>query len=215
MSYGIPSAFGAAEFLEVCKSTDGFDYDFLSSVPDSDLIAYRLEGFLFPATYDFAKNSDPHKVADKMLDTFRQHMTDAMQQFCDENEMTLYEFLTLASIVQEEALTNESAANITSVFMNRLHSNTKLQSDVTYFYARDLRDKYGFSDNVFDAYYTYTCPALPAGPITNSGDAIIDAVIHYPETDYYFFFSDLNKEFHFAKDYNEFMKLQEQYPWKE
>ena len=50
--------------------------------------------------------------------------------------------------------------------------------------------------------------------MTNSGSDIIDAVVNYPKTDYLYFFSDLQQEFHFAKDYDEFVKLQKQYPWK-
>lgn len=204
----------AADFLEVCKSTDGFDYDFLKIVPDSDLIAYKLEGFLFPATYDFAMNSEAKDIASQMLEAFDYRITDDMEKFCQDNDMTMYELITLASVVQEEALGQNSAKNIASVFMNRLKKGSKLQSDVTYFYARDLRDKYGFSQEVYDAYYTYRCPGLPAGPISNSGTDIIDAVVNYPKTDYLYFFSDLQQEFHFAKDYDEFVALQKKYPWK-
>ena len=204
----------AADFLEVCKSTDGFDYDFLETVPDSDLIAYKLEGFLFPATYDFAMNSEAKDIASQMLEAFDYRITDDMEQFCKDNDMTMYELITLASVVQEEALGQSSAKNIASVFMNRLKKGSKLQSDVTYYYARDLRDEYGFSQEVYDAYYTYRCSGLPAGPISNSGTDIIDAVVNYPKTDYLYFFSDLQQEFHFAKDYDEFVALQKKYPWK-
>jgi UPF0755 protein len=204
----------AADFLEVCKSTDGFDYDFLETVPDSDLIAYKLEGFLFPATYDFAMNSEAKDIASQMLEAFDYRITDDMEQFCKDNDMTMYELITLASVVQEEALGQSSAKNIASVFINRLKKGSKLQSDVTYYYARDLRDEYGFSQEVYDAYYTYRCSGLPAGPISNSGSDIIDAVVNYPKTDYLYFFSDLQQEFHFAKDYDEFVALQKKYPWK-
>ena len=126
----------------------------------------------------------------------------------------MFELITLASIVEEEALGQNSGKNIASVFINRLNNGTKLESDVTYFYARDLRDTQGFSQQVYDAYYTYRCEGLPAGPITNPGMEIINSVVNHPDTDYMFFYSDLNKEFHFAKDYNEFMELQKKYPWK-
>jgi UPF0755 protein len=204
----------ADEFLEVCKSTDGFDYDWLSTIPNSDLIAYKLEGFLFPATYDFGMNSDPHDIADEMLDAFDCRITDEMTEYCEKNDVTLYELVTLASVVQEEALGSSSAKNIASVFVNRLEKGAKLQSDVTYYYARDLRDDYGFSQEVYDAYYTYRCDGLPAGPITNSGSEIMSATVNHPDTDYLYFFSDLNQEFHFAKTYDEFVSLQETYPWK-
>lgn len=204
----------ADDFLEVCKSTDGFEYDFLETVPNNPLIAYKLEGFLFPATYDLAKNSDAHDVADAMLDAFDLRITDEMQKFCDDNYITIFELVTLASVVQEEALGQSSAKNIASVFMNRLDKGAKLQSDVTYFYARDLRDNKGFSQDVYDAYYTYRCDGLPAGPISNSGADIISSTVNYPKTDYLYFYSDLNQEFHFASTYDEFVSLQKKYPWK-
>lgn len=204
----------ANKFLEVCKSKEGFEYDFLETVPDSPLIAYQLEGFLFPATYDLGMNSDPHDVADTMLDAFDLRITDEMTAFCEQNYMTMFELITLASVVQEEALGQSSAKNIASVFMNRLDKGAKLQSDVTYFYARDLRDNEGFSQDVYDAYYTYRCDGLPAGPITNSGADIVSSTVNYPKTDYLYFFSDLKDEFHFASTYDEFVSLQKKYPWK-
>lgn len=204
----------ADEFLEACKNASDYEYEFLDTVPNNKLIAYQLEGFLFPATYDFAQNSEPKDIIATMLETFDYHYSTKMKNYCKNNNVTLYELITLASVVQEEAFSTESAKNIASVFINRLEKGSKLQSDVTYFYAAKLRDEQGFSQKVYDAYYTYRCKGLPAGPITNSGDDIINAVIKHPDTDYLFFYSDLNKEFHFAKDYDEFMAQQEKYPWK-
>lgn len=204
----------ASDFLDACRTTDGYDYDWLSTVPDTDLIGFKLEGFLFPATYDFHQNSDPHDIADEMLDAFDMRITNEMTDFCEQNNMTMFELVTLASVVQEEALGANSAKNIASVFMNRLKKGAKLQSDVTYFYARDLRDDYGFSQEVYDEYYTYRCDGLPAGPITNSGEDIISATVNYPKTKYLYFYSDLQQEFHFAETYDEFVALQAKYPWK-
>ncbi|MBR4241073.1 MAG: endolytic transglycosylase MltG [Eubacterium sp.] len=204
----------AKDFLEVCKSKKGFDYEFLESVPENDLIAYQLEGFLFPATYDFAMNSDAKGIADSMLSAFDKRLDEKWLSFCEKNNMSLFELINLSSIVQEEAFGPESAGNIASVFINRLKKGAKLQSDVTYFYARDLRDEMGFSQEVYDSYYTYRCKALPSGPITNPGEEIINAVVNHPKTDYLYFYSDLNKEFHFAKTYEEFVSLQKKYPWK-
>lgn len=204
----------AKDFLEACKSKNDYNYDFLASIPNDPLIAYQLEGFLFPATYDLPQNSEPKDVAEYMLETFDYHYTDEMKEYCKTNNITLFELVTLASVVQEEALGNKSAENIASVFVNRLEKGVKLQSDVTYFYGAKLRDEYGFSQEVYDAYYTYRCEGLPAGPITNSGDAIMKAVVNHPDTDYMYFFSDLQQDFHFAKTYEEFVALQEKYPWK-
>ena len=158
-------------------------------------------------------NTDAKVVVDKMLAAFDDRLSDDMLTYCENNDMTLYEFITLCSVVQEEALTKSSAENIASVLINRLESGTRLQCDVTYYYAKKLLD-YGFSKETYDSYYTYRCPALPSGPITNSGMDIVNAVINHPDTDYMFFFSDLNGEFHFAETGEEFERLKQQYPWK-
>lgn len=204
----------ASDFLESCKKKPTLDFDWVKTIPDSDMVAYKVEGFLFPATYDLPQNSDPQDVIDTMLETFDEHITDDMKGFCDEHNMTMFELVTLASVVQEEALGNKSAENIASVFINRINKGSKLQSDVTYFYARDLRDDYGFSQAVYDEYYTYRCKGLPAGPITNSGDEIMAATVHAPKTDYVYFFSDLKQDFHFASTYEEFEELKAKYPWE-
>ena len=204
----------ANDFLEVCKDASQFDYDFLKTIPNNKLIAYQLEGFLFPATYDLAMNSEPKDVAGQMLDAFSEHITKQMKDYCQKNNVTIFELINLSSIVQKEAFGVDSAGKIASVFVNRLNKGVKLQSDVTYFYGASLRDDYGFSQDVYDAYYTYRCDGLPAGPIANCGDDIVKAVVEHPDTDYMFFFSDLQKEFHFAKTGDEFQKLLEKYPWK-
>ena len=204
----------AEDFYAAVSTTEGYNYSWLEDLPtDNENIGFILEGFLFPATYDIGENTPATQVVDEMLNAFDNRLSSAMIDYCDENNMSLYEFITLCSIVQEEALTQESAANIASVLVNRLNSGTKLQCDVTYFYAKNLLD-YGFSRDVYDSYYTYRCPALPSGPITNSGMEVVNAVINHPETNYIFFFSDLQGEFHFASTGEEFERLKKEYPWK-
>ena len=204
----------AEDFYAAASTTEGYNYSWLEDFPtDNENIGFILEGFLFPATYDIGENTPAVEVVDEMLNAFDNRLSSAMINYCDENNMSLYEFITLCSIVQEEALTQESAANIASVLVNRLNSGTKLQCDVTYFYAKNLLD-YGFSRDVYDSYYTYRCPALPSGPITNSGMEVVNAVINHPETNYVFFFSDLQGDFHFASTGEEFERLKNEYPWK-
>lgn len=203
-----------ADFLDACRYKDSYDFDWLDDIPDNSLIAYQLEGFLFPATYDFGENSQAEEIVNTMLATFDSKKSDEMLAFCKSNNMTIYELINLASIVQEEALSEDSAGNIASVFVNRLNAGMQLQSDVTYFYAATLRDEYGFSQQVYDSYYTYRCNGLPSGPVCNPGMQVINATVDHPDTDYIYFFSDLNQEFHFAKDYQTFIQLQKQYPWK-
>lgn len=202
------------DFLEACQTVDGYDYDWLKDFPvDNKNVGYILEGFLFPATYDLGENTAAHDVADTMLSAFDDRISEDIRNFCTQQNMSLYAFVTLASIVQEEALTKSSQGNIASVLMNRLDKGMKIECDVTYYYAKQLRDN-GFSQAVYDAYYTYRCAGLPAGPITNPGAEIMDSTVHHPDTEYIYFFSDLKGDFHFAATYDEFEKLKSKYPWQ-
>lgn len=192
------------DFLEACRSKDDYDYSFISEIPESDTIAYELEGFLFPATYDFEENMDAGEVVDEMLAAFADRITDSWRSYCSENDITLYELVTLASIVEKETLGEGVAQNIASVFINRLNSSHKLQSDVTIDYGNALRAN-GFNDSVVTSYNTYKCSALPSGPICNPGVANIDAVVNHTDTDYFYFFSYNNgADFYFTDDYSDF-----------
>lgn len=194
----------AESFLSACKDKSAYSYDFLDSIPSDDKIAYQLEGFLFPATYDIGENSDAHSVVSTMLDAFELRITSQWTDYCTANNMSLYELVTLASVVEEETLGQGVAENIASVFINRLEKGQKLQSDVTIFYGNELRS-HGFSDTVVESYNTYKCQALPSGPVTNPGVANIDAVVNHNDTDYFYFFSYNNgADFFFTADYNEF-----------
>ena len=194
------------DFLEACHSKDDYDYSFISEIPESDTIAYELEGFLFPATYDFEENMDAGEVVDEMLAAFADRITDSWRSYCSENDITLYELVTLASVVEKETLGEGVAQNIASVFINRLNSSHKLQSDVTIDYGNALRAN-GFDDNVVTSYNTYKCSALPSGPICNPGVANIDAVVNHTDTDYFYFFSYNNgADFYFTDDYSDFSK---------
>ena len=194
------------DFLEACRSKDDYDYSFISEIPESDTIAYELEGFLFPATYDFEENMDAGEVVDEMLAAFADRVTDSWRSYCSENDITLYELVTLASVVEKETLGEGVAQNIASVFINRLNSSHKLQSDVTIDYGNALRAN-GFDDSVVTSYNTYKCSALPSGPICNPGVANIDAVVNHTDTDYFYFFSYNNgADFYFTDDYSDFSK---------
>lgn len=194
------------DFLEACRSKDDYDYSFISEIPESDTIAYELEGFLFPATYDFEENMDAGEIVDEMLAAFADRITDSWRSYCSENDITLYELVTLASVVEKETLGEGVAQNIASVFINRLNSSHKLQSDVTIDYGNALRAN-GFDDSVVTSYNTYKCSALPSGPICNPGVANIDAVVNHTDTDYFYFFSYNNgADFYFTDDYSDFSK---------
>lgn len=191
------------DFLNACKSAEGYDYDFLKNIPTEN-VAYQLEGFLFPATYDLVQNSKPQDVINEMLSAFDSRITDDWTNYCKENSISVYELVTLASVVEKETLGQGVAENIASVFINRLNKPQKLQSDVTIDYGNALREA-GFDDNVVSSYNTYKCSALPSGPICNPGVANIDAVVNHNDTNYMYFFSYNNgDDFYFTDSYEDF-----------
>lgn len=193
-------------FLAECKSADKYadEFGFLSSIPSSSTIAYELEGFLFPATYDLGENSTAEEVVREMLTAFSNRVSASWNEYCEANDMTLYELIALASVVEKETLGDGVAENIASVFVNRLNKGQQLQSDVTIDYGNALREA-GFSDEIVTSYNTYKCKALPSGPICNPGVANIDAVINHNDTDYFYFFSYNNgADFYFTDNYDDF-----------
>lgn len=193
-------------FLSACKSSAPYadEYNFLKDVPTDSTVAYELEGFLFPATYDFGENSEPSDVIDEMLRAFSNQISSSWTDYCGKNNMTLYDLVTLASVVEKETLGEGVAEKISSVFINRLNASQQLQSDVTIDYGNKLREA-GFDDEIVTSYNTYKCKALPSGPICNPGVANIDAVVNHADTGYFYFFSYNNgADFYFTDNYNDF-----------
>ncbi len=197
------SVCSSSDFLSACKSTD-YDFDFLSDIEFSSSVAYPLEGFLFPATYDLAENTEASEVVATMLEAFEYRIDTEWLSFCSENDFSLLDLITLASIVEKEASGSSQAVNVASVFLNRLQVSQQLQSDVTVAYGNLLRSA-GFDDDVVFSYNTYKCAALPSGAICNPGIASINAVVNHADTDYYYFFSyNSGADFYFTDSYSDF-----------
>ena len=178
------------------------DYWFLQGVQRGH--KYCLEGFLFPDTYEFYLNETPENVLTKFLNNFDHRYSDEMrtlqlalkQRFS--KEFTVYEILTIASIVEREAANPDEALNVASVFYNRLTSpnfNPKyLGSDATILYATQFRDKETLTnDTAINAspYNTYTHTGLPPTPISNPGVSSLKAALNPAKTNYLYFI--LNK----------------------
>ena len=193
----------AEEFLEATDSYD-YDYSFMKELKsrDQSLIGYKLEGYLFPATYEFrADTVTPQMIVDKMLKTFSEYVTDEMIQNADTMGLSVNEFVSLASVIQDEAFGEESMSGVSSVFWNRLNSTgmRMLQSDPTMFYADDLKELPHYSSAMKKAYSTYSCIGLPVGPTNCPGVDALNAVLNPADTDYYYFVTDKNGKFYFNK----------------
>lgn len=193
---GICSAEG---FMEAVQTTD-YDFEFLKGITNEN----PLEGYLFPDTYYFEKNTDPQTVVETMLRGFEQNMY--KQEYIDRAEelgYTFHEMITLASVVQSESSGEENQKLVAGVFHNRLNSPnfTKLQSCVTVEYAMGVKKSIiTYEDTQIDSpYNTYKYPGLPIGPISNPGVTALEATLWYAECDYYYFQSDKYGEMYFAE----------------
>ena len=200
----IVSKSGLCSYDEFMKAADSYDYDFdfIDELKkrDQSKIGYKLEGFLFPATYEFrAGTVTPREIVEEMLQTFSEYVTPDMIQKAKKMGLSLNEFITFGSVVQAEAFSKESMGGVSSVFWNRLNSNAypKLQSDPTTKYAKSLSNLSHYSKEMRSAYDTYTCSDLPVGPTNCPGTDVLNAVLNPSKTDYFYFVTDANGEFYF------------------
>ena len=182
------------EFLQAVASPQ--------SVPGFDVLprpaASRLEGYLFPETYQVPQQVSGSRAAELMVRMFGQRVGATLQTSA-EPKLTPQQVITLASIVEREAKVPSERATIASVYLNRLDQSMPLQADPTVQYAIATRD--GAAASAYDywrkltsddltissPYNTYAHTGLPPGPICNPGEASIRAVLQPAQTDYLYF----------------------------
>ncbi|MGC9325069.1 MAG: endolytic transglycosylase MltG [Desulfomonilia bacterium] len=157
-----------------------------------DLSAPSVEGYLFPDTYFLAPHMTPLEIMAKMISRFRALYTNDMMLRAEELGLSRLEVITLASIIEKEAVIEEEKPVISSVFHNRLNRNMLLQSDPTAIYGiegfnRTIRPRDLHRDS---PYNTYRNPGLPPGPICNPGLASIRAALWPADTNYLYFVSN-------------------------
>ncbi len=183
----------ADEFIEAFNNAE-FGYNFEKKVEDKATKYYKMEGYCFPDTYTFFKDSEPEVVCKKIYANFAEKVNANMLGRMEDLGLTLDETLALASIVQSEAPTSNQMKLVSSVFWNRLNDKEtfpKLESDPTKKYA---------ALSGIELYDTYKSEGVPPGAICNPGADAINAVLYPEETEYYFFCSNLTtQEFYYAK----------------
>lgn len=183
----------ADEFIEAFNNAD-FGYNFEKKVEDKETKYYKMEGYCFPDTYTFFKDSEPEVVCKKIYANFAEKVNANMLGRMEDLGLTLDETLALASIVQAEAPTSNQMKLVSSVFWNRLNDKEtfpRLESDPTKKYA---------ALSGIELYDTYKSEGVPPGAICNPGADAINAVLYPEETEYYFFCSNLTtQEFYYAK----------------
>lgn len=190
------------EFLALARRERNFDvsaYPFLNSLPEDG----SLEGFLLPGNYLVPPDADAAYLLDQMLQRFGSQVTPAMRQAYGAQGLTLYEAVTLASIVAREALIENERPVIASVYLNRVAQGMPLQADPTVQYAAGFHQPTNswwkvpleISDLEFNhPYNTYVVSGLPPGPIANPGISSLQAIAQPAQTNYLFFVVDCTAE---------------------
>ncbi len=202
------------EFLKVCSSDEFKEkYSFINSIQNADKRYYKLEGYLFPDTYQFYKNEDPYNVVDKLLSNFNQKLNTKEKVNGYDNKVniatrakdkstSIEDLITIASIIQAEAANKDDMYMVSSILHNRLstipnggvssygeYGMNYLGQDSTVWYP--YRNKESVPSNIVNSfestYNTYKIEGLPPGPICNPGNDAIDAALNPESTNYYYF----------------------------
>ena len=177
------------ETLLECAANHEFKYDFLADIPYGE--ETRLEGYLFPDTYQFYASSSPEEAIDKFLSNFNAKVNAEMRLQAEEMGYSLHEIVTIASLVEMEAGKDAERPTIASVIYNRLNSSyyPYLQIDATIQYALEERKESLTTQDleIESPYNTYKYTGLPPGPIANPGLASIRAALGPESTGYYFY----------------------------
>ena len=195
------------EKLEQAAANYEFDYSFLERIPYGE--SNRLEGYLFPDTYEFYLMDEPQKVLNRLLRNFEARLTEDDLDAIKNSGYTMREILTMASIVEGEAANDVERPVIASVMYNRLNNwdVPLLGMDSTIYYGAKLMNT-TFTTELDSPYNTYLHQGLPPGPISNPGLNSIRAVLHPDETDFYYFATGIDGVNHFftnAEEFNAFI----------
>lgn len=189
------------------------DYWFITSDVKNNKLYYSLEGYLFPETYQYKKDSTLKEIFKKMLDQMKQ-VLDPYRTEIENMDYSVHEYLTLSTIIELEGLSAEDRKNIAGVFYNRLDDSMSLGSDVTTYYDAKIdnnqRDLYQSEIEANHGYNTRAAGMegkLPIGPIGMPSASSIRAAIEPANNSYYYFVADKNRKVYFAKTYSEHIKV--------
>lgn len=213
--------------LSVIQSTE-FTYSLVSDLKASDSVPYRLEGFLFPDTYEFYVDESAASTIKKFLENGDSKFTEEDREKAEKLGYSTYEIMIIASIIQKEAANEDQMKTISAVIHNRLQDTVNFptlgcQSTADYITNKVAPSLSSTSAHTADYYMTYyntnnssTVVGLPAGPICNPGTAAIEAALNPSDSSALFFFHDTSGTMYTAKTYSEFKsKVAEYAPYLE
>ncbi|HAV11345.1 MAG TPA: endolytic transglycosylase MltG [Candidatus Moranbacteria bacterium] len=164
-------------------------FEFFSDIPAGS----SLEGYLFPDTYFFSPEESAQSIVLKMLKNFDTRFSPSIRTQIKDQGKTVFEMMTMASIIEAEVATEKDRGIVSGIFWNRLGIDMALQSDATVSYALGGEKKIQHDANdisISSPYNTYRFKGLPPGPVSNPGLASIRAAINPVETDYLYFLNN-------------------------
>jgi UPF0755 protein len=162
--------------------------------------AYALEGFLFPATYDFTVRTTSAQLVAAQLKAFRLNWAKLNLAYARSKNLTPYDVLTIASMIEKETPAPEERQLVAGVIYNRLHRGMTLGIDATLRYGLDIPPTESIHQSQLDSttpYNTRKFPGLTPTPIASPGLASLQAAAHPAKTNYLFFVAKPDKKHHF------------------
>ncbi|MFY0543377.1 endolytic transglycosylase MltG [Brevibacillus sp. H7] len=195
------------KFLQEVNSGSFPEFPFVASIPQKKGRKYRLEGYLFPETYEVEKGATEHEIIAKMLAQFQKELKPDWTAKLKQRNMSLDDAVNLASIVEREVVVDKERPIVAGVYFNRLREGWLLQADATVqFILGKQRDRITYDDlKINHPYNTYVHPGLPPGPIASPGRASLAAVVQPATHDYFFYVTkkDGSSEHYFSKTLEE------------
>ena len=191
----------------------------LATLPSKDSgVRYRLEGYLFPATYEYGKETTIEGLIDQMLAAMNTNLSQYYSTLESKN-LTVNDVLTLASLVEKEGSTDQDRKDIASVFYNRLNQDMPLQSNIALLYAQGklgqkttLKEDAEIDTNLNSPYNVYKKQGLMPGPVDSPSLSAIEATINPSKTEYLYFVANVETgAVYFANTYEEHAKNVEEH----
>ncbi|WP_146620890.1 endolytic transglycosylase MltG [Enterococcus florum] len=211
--------FSKKDFLDLMKDEEFFNQlkgqypDLLTDAGNAEGVRYRLEGYLYPATYNILKSRDLKDLVTQMVDATSQTLSPYYTQI-KEKGLTVQEVMTLASLVEKEGVTTEDRKKIAQVFFNRIDAKMPLQSDISILYALGEHKEFVYNKDteVDSPYNLYTNTGYGPGPFDNPSQEAIQAVLEPTPNDYYYFVADIKTgKVYYAETYDEHLELVDRY----
>lgn len=216
---GERTPYSAEEFMALIENEE-FQQQLLTQYPalltdvfEAEGVRYVLEGYLFPATYEFHEEMSLEEIVQGMV----AKMNEVMQQYyaqIEEQGQTVHEILTIASLVEREGLSYEDRTQIADVFYNRIEIGMPLQTDISVLYSLDThKERVSHDDLEVDSPYNlYQNTGMGPGPFNSPSEESIRATINPADTDYLYFLADIDtQKVYFAETYQQHLEYKREY----